>query len=366
MLPALQTKIQQAGVVDVTGLMATLFGESGRMNTHDTLRQQTALQLFIPLGHAVLDYWENSELDDRQATLEANFGELLTRRPTDNVISYIQQAIQHALPADAPVFDLFSVPIQVELTSLNEALITGQFTLTAPLQALSEVINHYCCDILLVTGRPARLPGIQALLRHFQPVPVNRIVWLDNYQIHEWYPFSQQRHIGNPKSTAAVGAALCSLALDLRLPGFNFKAADIEAYSTIRYLGILNGNNVLSEDNVWYRDIDLDNPKATLDVHQYFPLRGNARLGFRQLDNVRWPATPLYMLTINSASLAQSIADDGVLNVRLQQTCKANVFVLAEAWLQDGSKVPLSQLNLKLNTLGASHYWIDSGSVYQK
>lgn len=70
--------------------------------------------------------------------------------------------------------------------------------------------SHYSCDILLITGRPGCLPGVQALIRHLQPVPVNRIVWLDKYQVHEWYPFSQQGRIGNPKSTAAVGAMLCN------------------------------------------------------------------------------------------------------------------------------------------------------------
>ncbi|RPH24792.1 virulence factor SrfB [Buttiauxella warmboldiae] len=370
-LPALQAQIHRAGVADTSGLMTTLFGESGRMDTRGTLRQQTALQLFIPLGHAVLSYWENSDPEDRHATLEATFGELLTQRPTDNVMNYVQQAVQHALPADAPAFDLFSVPLHVELAALQEALLAGQFTLTAPLQALCEVINHYCCDVLLVTGRPGCLPGVQALLRYQQPVPVNRIVWLDNYQTHEWYPFSQQGRIGNPKSTAAVGAMLCSLAMDLRLPGFNFKASDIQAYSTVRYLGMLDGNNMLADNNVWYRDIDLDDPKATLDTRLHFPLRGNACLGFRQLEDARWPATPLYTLAINSPQLAKEIAGEGVLNVRLQQTREADAFVLAEAWLQDGSKVPLSQLSFKLNTLagsysGASHYWIDSGSLYQK
>ncbi len=29
--------------------------------------------------------------------------------------------------------------------------------------------------------------------------------------------------------------------MDLRLPRFNFKAADIGAYSTVRYLGMLDG-----------------------------------------------------------------------------------------------------------------------------
>lgn len=157
------------------------------------------------------------------------------------------------------------------------------------------------------------------MIRHLQPVPVNRIVWLDKYRVHEWYPFSQQGRIGNPKSTAAVGAMLCSLALDLRLPRFNFKAADIGAYSTVRYLGVLDNTiNTLRDENVWYHDIDLDKPGAKLDARLHFPLRGNVTLGFRQLANARWPATPLYTLSINSAELAKAIAGDGVLNVRLK------------------------------------------------
>lgn len=54
----------------------------------------------------------------------------------------------------------------------------------------------------------------------------------------------------------------CSAAaLDLRLPRFNFKAADIGAYSTVRYLGVLDNTvNTLREENVWYQDIDPINP----------------------------------------------------------------------------------------------------------
>jgi hypothetical protein len=96
-------------------------------------------------------------------------------------------------------------------------------------------------------------------------------------------------------------------------------------------------------------------------------------LGFRQLDNARWPATPLYTLSIDDAGLSRAIAGDGVLNVRLQLQTHGDdtplSFELADAWLQDGRKVPLSQLSLKLNTLAyrqnsANYYWIDSGSVY--
>ncbi|ELI9456610.1 virulence factor SrfB, partial [Salmonella enterica] len=376
-LPSLQTALQRAGVTDAAALLATLFGDSGRIDTQAILRQQTALQLFMPLGHAVLSAWEQSDINDPFASLHATFGDLLIRRPTSNVMNYIQQAIDHALPSGSPTFDIFNVPLQIQFSQLQEALLAGQFTLTTPLHAVCEAISHYHCDILLVTGRPTCLPGVQALIRHLQPVPVNRIVWMDKYQVHEWYPFSQQGRIGNPKSTAAVGAMLCSLALDLRLPRFNFKAADIGAYSTVRYLGVLDNTvNTLRDENIWYHEIDLDKPGATLDARLHFPLRGNVTLGFRQLANSRWPATPLYCLSINSAELAKTIAGDGVLNVRLKlrgssKDSAPESFILSDAWLQDGTPVAADALTLKLNTLAdrrhsGSHYWIDSGSVYLK
>lgn len=376
-LPALQTQLQKSGITDAAALMATLFGDSGRIDTQAVLRQQTTLQLFMPIGHAILSAWERSDINDPLAGLHATFGELLTQQPTRNVMSYLKQAIDHALPASSPEFDLFAVPLQVNFSDLQAAMLGGQFTLTAPIHAVCEAISHYGCDVLLVTGRPGCLPGVQALIRHLQPVPVNRMVWLDKYRVHEWYPFNQQGRIGNPKSTAAVGAMLCSLALDLRLPRFNFKAADIGAYSTVRYLGVLdNVVNTLREENVWYEDIDLDKSGAKLDARLHFPLRGNVTLGFRQLANARWPATPLYTLSINSPELAKAIAGDGVLNVRLALTggTKAlgpEAFTLSEAWLQDGTPVAADALTFKLNTLAdrrhsGSHYWIDSGSVYLK
>src|SRR5690606_32450587 len=142
-----------------------------------------------------------------------------------------------------------------------------------------------------------------------------------------------------------------------RLPRFNFKAADIGAYSTVRYLGVLDDtSNTLRDENIWYRDIDLDKPGEKLDTRIQFPLRGSVTLGFRQLDNARWPATPLYSLSINAPELAKTIAGDGVLDVRLQlaggsKTQGPVSFTLADAWLQDGTRVPAEHLTFKLNTL---------------
>lgn len=369
-LPSLQQAIHRTGVTDAAGLMDTLFGEDIRGETQSTLRQQTTLQLFIPLGHAILSFWEQQGDDGQDAILESTFGELLPHALTANVVNYVQQAVKQAAGSHRADFDLLAVPLKADISQLQEALLTGKFTLTRPLQSLCEAINLYCCDVLLVTGRCSGLPGIQTLIRRMQPVPVNRIVWLDAYQTRPGCPFTAQDARGNPKSTAAVGAMLYSLASDLRLPHFNFKAADIQAYSTVRYLGILEENNHLSDENIWYHNIDLDAPDGQLQTTCSFPVRGNLRLGFRQLENARWPATPLYRLAITSQPLAKALAADSVLHVTLQQTNDATALTLASARLSDGTPIPPQAISFKLNTLadsrGATHYWIDNGSVYRK
>ncbi|THD52710.1 virulence factor SrfB [Enterobacteriaceae bacterium ML5] len=370
-LPALESALQAAGISETQRVMAKLFGESSADDNRVILRQQVTLQLFIPLGHAILACWENCDPGETSAHFEGHFGELLPHPPTPNVINYIQQVVQPLLPAGAPPFDVLDVPFCIELAALKDAMLAGNFSLTAPLLSLCEVLRHYCCDVLLVTGRPSGLPGVQALLRYQQPVPVNRIIWLDDYQLHERFPFGQAGQRVNPKSTAALGAMLCSLAKDLRLPGFNFKTSDIQAYSTLRFIGALGNSLVLDEKDVWYSDTDLDDPTARLDENVSFPLRGDACLGFRQLADARWPATPLYQLKITHPELAKRIAGDTVLRVRLQYCRQRGGFTLADVKMADGSPVPKEAVQLKLNTMAGSyngihHYWIDSGNVYLK
>ncbi|MCK8346436.1 virulence factor SrfB, partial [Erwinia amylovora] len=90
-----------------------------------------------------------------------------------------------------------------------------------------------------------------------------------------------------------------------------------------------------------------------------------------QLDNDRWPASPLYTLTIVDSQLARSVAGYNVLRIKLAVSRPFGEFgperfAIAEASLDDGSLVPIEHLCLRLNTLagsgsGIAHYWIDSG-----
>ncbi|AJJ11721.1 virulence factor SrfB family protein [Yersinia rohdei] len=376
-LPALQQQLKKIAVAHPETLMDKLFGNDGRMDGQSALRQQATLQIFMPVGRAILEAYESFNPLETNAEIDATFGELLSPLPTAKVLAYINTEIQRELPADAGVFDVLQVPLVLKLSKLHGEFLSNRMSITQNLRSLSEVVSLYSCDVLLLTGRPSRFPGIQALFRHLQPLPNNRILSLDGYHTSDWYPFNKQGRIDNPKSTAAVGAMLCLLALDLRLAGFYFKAGDFQPYSTLRYLGMLDNSDVLTEENVYYRDLDLDSADCSLPSDSRFQVRGALCLGFRQLDNERWPASPLYSLSIVDPELARKVAGDSRLHVRLKLAKARDKhrgpedFELADAVLQDGSRIPLHHLRLKLNTLGSTgsastHYWIDSGSVFRK
>lgn len=350
---ALEEAIGLAGVKDSEGLLRQLFGSSLSHDGRDVLRQQATLLLFMPLGHAVLNAWETGQ------TLDTTFGALLAQTPTPQVLAYIEDAVLQAGGA----FNVLETPLRVEPQTLSNALLNGQFSLTQTLQSLCEVVEYYCCDVLLLSGRPSCLSGVQTYFRRRQPVPSSRIVWMQDYPLSIDFPFNQKREKNHPKTTAATGAMLYRLSMDLRLTGFNFSAGNIQSNSTIRYLGVLDENNLLAEENAYIQHNEMSSQEITLAI------RGNIRLGFRQLANPRWPATPLYQLNIRDPQLARTLASGALLYVRFRREANSDELILIEATLQDTSPVSCDCLSLSLHTLTDSHtaareYWIDSGNLY--
>jgi len=374
-LPALRQALQRSGVNNPDALLSRLIGNEQLSVQEGVLRQQLVLQLFAPLGLALLKAYEQYDPLNAGTQFSGTYGSLLQGDvPTDDVLTYFAGAVRRAPGSNVDNFDLLAVPVTVNLRRVHEAFVTERMNIAKPLKALCEVLNAYNADVLLLTGRPSRLPGVQALLRKFLPLPPSRILPLNHYHTGGWYPFHREGRIEDPKTTAAVGAMLCLLARNLRLPNFFFRSAMFSSYSTLKFLGQIDNHNLIKNANVYYRDIDLDTPDYQLP-DTTFEMRGTLRLGFRQLDCERWAAAPLYTLSIENARLREQVASRGlVLKVRLGIKPARNrdegseTFEFLGAESESGS-VSRAHIRLRLNTLddsglGETHYWLDSGSVF--
>uniref|UniRef100_UPI0013CF725F virulence factor SrfB n=1 Tax=Acinetobacter baumannii TaxID=470 RepID=UPI0013CF725F len=70
------------------------------------------------------------------------------------------------------------------------------------------------CDVVLLSGRPSRLAAVVDLFVDKLAVSPDKVIPLHLYHAGNWYPFRDRdnRRIGDPKTTTAVGGMLCALA----------------------------------------------------------------------------------------------------------------------------------------------------------
>ena len=290
-------------------------------------------------------------------------------------MDYINEPIRRALGRSD--FNILDLPVQVNLERIHSLFIRGDyFDICKTFNALCEVVNSYQCDVLLLTGRPSRLPGVQSFFRSRLPLPVGRILPLHHYRTGNWYPFHKQGRIDDPKTTAAVGAMLCFLCKDMRLTNFYLRSMAMTAYSTVKYIGYLDNNNVIKDSNVYYHDIDLDNEDYDFPDTS-FEVRGDTRLGFRQLNVERWVASPLYMLSIESREWKAMLNNEGVVlqvtlgikNSRNSQERAENFYIKNVTASNGRSCVRERDITLHLNTMTDAGlgdqklYWLDTGCV---
>lgn len=346
------------------------------------LRQQFTLQVLYPLGLQVLKRYESFDpvVGAGQQTLRVD--ELLGGHdaPTLQVSQYFASGVREIVETDED-FDLMAVPITLDLDALHRGFIEDQFEICKCLQSLCEIVHLYNCDILLVSGRPSRLPGVQSLLRVLLPLPPDRIVPLNGYRSGTWYPFHKGGRIDDPKTTAAVGAMICKVGGERRIPNFNLRTSGFKAYSTVRHVGLMDQNRIIKDADVYLRDVDLDSDQELPETP--FEMRARMVLGYRQLATERWGGSPLYILDLTDEgkeklARADRLGEHVVLKVTLRRRRPragekahdvAECFEIARVESDQGVSLnPRRDISLRLCTLttigvGENSYWLDTGSI---
>ncbi|MGL5031038.1 MAG: virulence factor SrfB [Aeromonas sp.] len=390
-LPALEVAFKLIRIGSVDTLMSQLCGANNVSAADAVLRQQLNLQVFVPIALNLLGRYEQYDplKSNANPSEVMRYGDLLAPDSiSEAVAEFVRREVQKA--SGQSEFDLYQVPITVNLKQLHQQLVFGNFNICKVLTALCEVMTHYPCDMLLLTGRPSLLPGIQAFIRMCLPLPPGRILPLHGYHTGTWYPFHKNGQIEDPKSTASVGAMITLLCANHHIPNFHFRTAELKPYSTIRHMGIIDLQNTIRDHDVTYRNIQSDEGKILLPTAEAdgdspaWIMRGDLRLGYRQLDCERWAAAPLYTLRFSDVGRAKysnaQVADGSspYLEVRLaivnddKQAKKLRLIsdrlVVADVSSNTDKSFSKNDLVLELNTMPDaglidSRHWLDSGSV---
>ena len=247
-------------------------------------------------------------------------------------------------------WDEMQAMIQEALTFHIEFLLEDGDPLPAPKMSIDEAIAYH-----------------SAVLTECMALPPHRVIPLHDFQVGSWYPFRDYAStISDPKTTAAVGAMICLLG-EGRLKDFNFRSDHLKARSTARFFGKLDRDNRLHEDDVYFRDLDLENEEYDLP-DEPFEFRGPMTLGFRQFGADWWPGTRLYSLDYASPDIANKLNPRTPLKVTLRRNTRGENKEIVDAFMidriedNDPRTVGANQLRLRLQTIdNQDGYWLDTG-----
>jgi hypothetical protein len=359
--------MERAGLGDRAEYLAhRLFGgDRGDMDVEEQLyRQQFAVHVAMPAAlRLIADYegWDmlSGETEGETIRLGDLFGE--EARASEAVIAHVNEEARREGAVD---FDLAAVEMPVRYRALD---LTVRSVILEMLQAFAEIVHRARADILILSGRPSRMPAVHAILTEIMALPPHRVIPLHSFRVGAWYPFRDyDSTISDPKTTAAVGAMLCLLG-EGRLRNFNFRSDHLTARSTARFFGKLDRDGRLRADDVYYRGLDLEDEDYDLP-EEPLEFRGPMTLGFRQFDADWWPGTRLYSLDYASPDVAQRLNPRTPLQVTLRRNTRGENKDIVDAFTIDriedaeGRAVGANQLRLRLQTIdNQDGYWLDTG-----
>ena len=374
-LPGLQAEIEAMGGRFVGEKLRELFtGDIGGLDQQSVQkRRQFALRVLMPVAVAILNICETA---DPYEPLNVSLSDVLPLGEEDNdlpaaLVAYIEDA---AAGLGATDFRLADVTLSFNREDVDAA---AREVFQQVLSNMAEVIEHLGVDVVLLTGRPSRLPAVRSILEEMMVVPPHRLISMHAYKTGRWYPFRDPvtQRIGDPKSTVAVGGMLIALS-ESRIPNFKVTTQAFRMQSTARYIGEMDSSGQIMSDRILFSDVDLDARKSEADMVSSLTMYAPVYLGSRQLPLERWTTTPLYRLDFATTAaetraplrvtFERTEADDDPERETpesvLRREAMREAFDVVELEDNEGTAMKKGEVRLRLHTLGfEDDYWIDTG-----
>jgi len=372
LVPAFGNALMHHGIKHPQVVLSHLMGTAPVTIEDKVMRQQLAIQVMYPAGLFILKAYENFDPASQTPAKTFPLKDLIADQspPTQRLLNHVTSLVRRHEPEEQPDFDLLNVPVSIDLCALHELFLTNRVSVCRTLRALCEIIHLFDCDLLLLTGRPSQLPGIEAVVRSLLPLPPDRIIKLSRYKVGGWYPFNRQGMIADPKTTAAVGAMLCMLGQG-RLTNFFLHSNRFIPYSTIRNIGLMDKDHIIKDEDLYYTDVDLDDEDYELHQDTMLEVRGLMQLGYRQLNVERWAGSPLYTMDFADDQVRRRVQtqDELLLRVSLRRDKRGSEgFKVDRVETATGRSCNPNDVSLRFNTLtsaalGENSYWLDHGII---
>ena len=371
-VPCFERHLALCGVREPRDTLNSRFGGNrANMSEQDKhLRQQFVLRVLRPLGLELLRAFEATGTGAPDTVESATIAELVARGRVPSLSAPIAAYLTTAAdPLATKPVQLADVAIAFDFARIDAAVVS---VLDDVFGNIAEMLNHFDCDVVLLAGRPSRLPATVDLMVNKLAVAPDRIVPLHDYRVGAWYPFKTRDNvrIADPKTATVVGGMLCALA-QRQIVNLTIDTDRLTLRSTATHIGTMETSGKILPGNVLFTTVGtpLQEDEAKLDY--FAPMW----IGTRQLPFARWTATPLYKLSLGPSATRPKLPISVVLqrgapdeDVGFEEADKFHEgearkeeIKLVEAYDAAGSSV-VRLMQLNLDTMAAEDgYWLDTG-----
>ncbi len=218
------------------------------------------------------------------------------------------------------------------------------------LRIFSEVIAQFNCDVLILGGKPSSLPIIREILLRYMPVKPSGIICLKGFSVGSWYPFSQKGGgIADPKTTCVMGATVWLYAEKLKkLESVSISSDNSMIKQRECFIGTFIKDTLIMDKEMFPTDANAANLNLTK----------SAALGVRRVDSNLCMVNPLWEVQIDQSKLKSA----GPYTLILIQDNNDREMVKATDFFDEmGRKADKHAVSIKLKTMVAERYWIDTG-----
>ena len=355
-IPRMQESLEEYISADASAeVIGVLFGKNhGGQSAHAReIRKHFANQIAVPIAQEMLEYTKNESIPVTKSYSDffINY-----HRPQRDVELFIEENFQNA---GAGGFKLNQLTWNVDPDKINQ-VVTDIMKHT--LGHLSYIIGQYKCDFLLLAGRPSTLPIIRKILLMYLPVTPERLIPLGDYQIGNWYPYSNAKGIlTDPKTCVAVGATVGLVGGQLgQLMGFRLNTQQLRARikTTANYIGYYDEKRIRLKN----QDIVFSPNEDDAEIIFHAPIM----FGMRQLNDEKWRATPIYHLNYSNKDTAAELAKLAPFRMVLSRHPKNPELIHrieSVERVDGGQNISPSKFKIKLQTLPEEHgHWLDTGT----